>query len=75
MALLRFADHICPLFRSFDIKSMKPYGIDISSYEEVKAHAQDIYHRLLAKEMPCDQPWEESQIEKFKEWMDSGMQP
>jgi len=75
MAKLSFLVDIRPLFRPYDIESMKPNGIDLSSYEEVKKHAQDIYARLSAKEMPCDEPWNDGDLKKIKEWIDSGMQP
>jgi hypothetical protein len=75
MRTLSFAADIRPLFRSFDIDSMKPAGIDLSSYEDVKKRAQDIYARLSVKEMPCDGPWSGPSVQKFKEWMDSGMKP
>jgi len=71
---LSFLADIRPLFRSYDIESMKPLGIDLSSYEAVKKHAEDIYARLSAKTMPCDAPWSDSQVQKFKEWMESGME-
>ncbi len=70
-----FAADIRPLFRDSDIKAMKPNGIDLSSYEDVKKRAQDIYARLSAKEMPCDEPWKDSQVQKLKEWINSGMKP
>jgi hypothetical protein len=54
---------------------MKPNGIDLSSYEEVKEHGQDIYARLAAKEMPCDGGWTDTDLKKFKDWMESGMVP
>jgi len=73
MSTLSFATAIRPLFRSYDIESMKPAGIDLSSYEEVRKHAGDIYARLSAKEMPCDGPWSDDDVRKFKEWVDSGM--
>jgi hypothetical protein len=39
-----FAADIRPLFRdSPDIDSMQGYGLDLSSYEEVKARASEIY--------------------------------
>ncbi len=42
-----FAGDIRPLFRdSPDIDSMKDYGLDLSSYENVKAQAGEIYARL-----------------------------
>ncbi len=75
MSALSFAADIRPLFRSYDIESMKPAGIDLSSYEDVKKKAQSIYARLSAKDMPCDGSWSDQSIQKFKEWMESGMKP
>ena len=76
MRTLSFSADIRPLFRSYDIDSMKEYrGIDLSSYEDVKKHAQAIYGRLSAKTMPCDGPWSDKQVQKFKEWTESGMEP
>ncbi len=73
---LSFAGDIRPLFRSYDIDSMKEYkGIDLSSYEEVKKRAQVIYGRLSAKSMPCDGPWSDESVQKFKDWMEGGMEP
>jgi len=54
---------------------MKPWGIDLSSYEVVNKHTQHIHARLSAKEMPFDGPWSESLLQKFKDWMESGMEP
>ena len=75
MRALSFSADIQPLFRIRDIESMKPFGIDLSSYEDVKKHAHDIYARLSAKEMPCDGPWSDNFMQKLKEWMESGMEP
>lgn len=75
MSALSFATDIRPLFRDKDVGAMKPSGVDLSSYEGVKKRAQHIYARLSAKGMPCDGPWSESNVQKFKEWMDGGMQP
>jgi len=75
MSTLSFAIDIRPLFRDTDIADMKPSGIDLSSYEDVRKHAQDIYSRLSYKEMPCDGPWSDGQVQKFKSWMQSGMKP
>ncbi len=74
MGVLSFATDIRPLFRNKDIDVMKPYGIDLSSYEDVKKHVQDIYARLSAREMPCDEPWSGGHLKKLKEWMESGME-
>ena len=71
-----FADDIRPLFRdSLDIDSMKEDGLDLSSYEDVRAQAGAIYARLEDGSMPCDGPWPEGQIELFKQWMKKGMAP
>ncbi len=75
MGALSFAADIRPLFREEDIEAMKPNGVDLSSYEGVKKRAQDIYARLFAKEMPCDGSWSAENIKRFKEWMESGMEP
>jgi len=74
-AALSFAGDIRPLFRDKDINAMKPMGIDLFSYEDVKKHVQNIYARLSAGEMPCDEPWSDSQMQKLKEWMQNSMEP
>jgi len=73
---LSFASDIRPLFRdSPDVDTMKRMGLDLSSYEDVKAQAEGIYSRLADGSMPCDGPWPEDQVAKFKSWMDEGMKP
>ena len=67
---------IRPLFRdSPDIDSMKDYGLDLSSYEDVRSQAGAIYARLEDGSMPCDGPWPAEQTELFKQWMEEGMAP
>jgi len=75
MGALSYASDIRPLFRDKDIKAMRAFGIDLSSYEDVKKRAQHVYARLSAKEMPCDGPWSEDNVQKLKEWIQSGMWP
>ncbi len=71
-----FAKDIRPLFRdSPDVDTMKNYGMDLSSYDDVKEQAQNIYERLLDESMPCDEPWPKDRIALFKRWMDEGMAP
>ncbi len=70
-----FAVDIRPLFRDSDIEAMKPNGIDLSSYSNVKERALDIYAAISEKAMPCDGAWGEDKVKKFKEWIDEGMQP
>ena len=73
---LSFAKDIRPLFRdSPDIDTMKDYGMDLSSYADVKAQAQNIYARVLDQSMPCDEPWPKERIALFKQWMEEGTAP
>jgi hypothetical protein len=73
---LSFAADIRPLFRdSPDVDTMKRMGLDLSSYEDVKANAEGIYSRVEDGSMPCDDPWPKEQVSLFKSWMDEGMQP
>lgn len=52
---------------------MKDYGLDLSSYEDVKKQAKAIYQTLVDGSMPCDKPWPAEQTARFKQWMDEGM--
>ena len=71
-----FAAEIRPLFRdSPDVDSMKEYGLDLSSYEEVKAQAAGIYAQLENGSMPCDESWPPERLALFKSWMEEGMAP
>ncbi len=71
---LSFAKDIRPLFRDTpDVDTMKEFGMDLSSYDDVKKHAQAIYDRLEDGSMPCDDAWPKAQIATFKQWMEEGM--
>jgi hypothetical protein len=71
---LSFATDIRPLFRdSPDVDSMQGYGLDLSSYEDVKANAAEIYARLEDGSMPCDEPWPAERLALFKQWIDEGL--
>lgn len=73
---LSFANDIRPLFRDEpDISAMVSMGLDLSSYDDVKAQSKAIYERLADGTMPCDGPWPNEQIALFKRWMDEGMAP
>jgi hypothetical protein len=73
---LSFAHDIRPLFRdSPDIDTMKEYGLDLSSYDDVRAQAGAVYARLEDGSMPCDGPWPKKQMALFKQWMEEGMAP
>jgi hypothetical protein len=73
---LSFATDIRPLFRdSEDVEVMKNFGLDLSSYDDVKAQAENIYARIEDGSMPCDEPWPREQLARFKQWMQEGMAP
>jgi hypothetical protein len=73
---LSFAKDIRLLFRDDpDVASMKDFGLDLSSYSDVKAKAQSILATLLKGTMPCDGAWPEDRVALFKRWMDEGMEP
>ena len=73
---LSFATDIRSLFRDTpDVDTMKDMGLDLSSYEDVKAKATGIYSTVEDGSMPCDGPWPKEQVAKFKRWMDEGMAP
>jgi len=71
-----FAVEIQPLFHnSPDIDTMQGYGLDLSSYEEVKARASEIYACLADGSMPCSEPWSAEHLALLKQWMEEGMAP
>jgi len=73
---LSFAKDIRPLFRDDpDVEAMKPFGMDLSLYDDVRTQAENILARLEDGSMPCDEPWPQAQIERFKQWMTEGMAP
>jgi hypothetical protein len=71
-----FETDIRPLFRALDIRTMiNISGFDLSKLDDVKKHANDIHARLKAGDMPCDAPWSAVNVQKFKTWIEEGMQP
>lgn len=68
-----FEEDIKPLFRQFDVESMKPLGLDLHSYEDVKELSSKILSKVSKKEMPCDKPWSDDKISLFRAWVESGM--
>ena len=71
---LSFAVDIRQLFRDApDIEAMKRYGLDLSSYEQVKEKAPEIYATLEDGSMRCDEHWPKDNVGLFKRWMDEGM--
>ena len=70
-SLASFGADIRPLFRPEDVEEMS-WAFDLSSYEEVKANAEAIYERLEDGTMPCDGPWGDEQVKRFRDWIDAG---
>jgi hypothetical protein len=74
--VLSFAKDIRPLFRDTpDVDTMKDFGLDLSSFADVKAQAEEIYARVFDGTMPCDEPWPKEQVALFKRWMEEGKAP
>ncbi|MCC7021535.1 MAG: hypothetical protein IT338_01835 [Thermomicrobiales bacterium] len=71
---MSFATDIKPLFSEEDRKSMD-FAFDLWSYDDVKAHADLILERLEDGSMPCDKPWPDEQIARFREWIAEGCKP
>ena len=67
MPPMSFAQDIRPMFREEDIQEMKDIAdFDMSKFEDVRAHADDIYERVADGSMPCEGGWSDEQIAKFK---------
>jgi hypothetical protein len=72
MVALSFERDVRPLFRGKDVESMSRH-FDLSSYEDVRDHAEAIRARLADGSMPCDGPWPAEDVERFGQWMDAGL--
>jgi len=76
-----FKLHIAQMFRKDpDINHMKPVGLDLSSYDDVKARANDILDRLKDPDSPMPPvadggPWPEEWISLFERWIGEGTKP
>ena len=67
-----FAQHIKPLFRPRDQRSMQ-FAFDLWSYDDVRQHAPAILERLRNGTMPCDGAWPKERTDAFARWIDTGM--
>jgi hypothetical protein len=68
---VRFEQHVKPLFRRRDRRSMQ-FAFDLWSHDDVRQHAQAILDRLAAGTMPCDGPWPQEKTDVFRRWVDAG---
>jgi truncated hemoglobin YjbI len=66
-----FEEHIKPLFRERDRKSMK-FAFDLWAYDDVSRNAEAIAGRLQDGSMPCDGAWPPERIAAFRRWIESG---
>jgi truncated hemoglobin YjbI len=71
---LGFEQHIKPLFRDRDRKSMQ-FVFDLWSFEDVSKHAEGILERLADGTMPCDAAWPPERVEVFRRWVSAGKPP
>jgi CDGSH-type Zn-finger protein/truncated hemoglobin YjbI len=67
-----FEQHIKPLFRTMDRKSMS-FVFDLWSPGDVRRYAPEILKRLENGTMPCDGAWQQDRVDIFRRWIDSGM--
>lgn len=70
-ASITFADHIRPLFRESDRDSMEPW-FDLWAWTDVRDNAAEILERLEDGSMPCDDPWSDASIARFRDWLEAG---
>lgn len=76
---LSFAKDIRPMFTDTDVAHMKPLGLDLSSFDEVKASADSIYKLVANGAMPPPASggarWTPEMCERFKSWQTQGYPP
>ena len=76
---LSFAKDIRPMFTDLDVAHMKPAGMDLSDYDDVKKHAVAIYAAVSQGIMPPpgwdEQPCTKEMCATFKSWQDQGAPP
>lgn len=63
-----FEADIKPLFRESDVRSMRRH-FDLSSYDDVKAHADAILESVRTGHMPCDDEWPADRVDLFASWI------
>jgi truncated hemoglobin YjbI len=68
---LGFEQHVKPLFRERDRKSMR-FAFDLWAYDDVAAQADAILQRLEDGTMPCDGAWPAERVAVFRRWIEAG---
>lgn len=76
---MSFAKDIRPMFTDTDIDHMEPYGLDLSSRDEVAGRADEIYTMVKEKTMPPPASglplWSDEMCERFAAWQRQGCPP
>ena len=75
-----YALHIKPLFRPLDIEHMDGFGVDLGTFDGVKANADAILARVKNKNAPMPPqadggPWPDEWVALFTRWIAEGHQP
>lgn len=68
---MSFEKDIKTLFRASDREEMD-FMFDLWSYDDVKEAAHGILERVADGTMPCDEPWDDAKVSKFRAWVDAG---
>ena len=68
---LSFERDIKPLFRPSDRDAMMS-AFDLFDYADVADNADAIVGAVRSGQMPCDDPWPDSQVDKLQQWIDAG---
>lgn len=64
--------NIRQMFTSIDVNHMSKQGLDLTSYEQVRATAGAIYGQVSLGNMPPGQPWSPDMVQTFFNWMANG---
>lgn len=76
---LSFERDIRPMFTQLDVDHMKPLGLDLSAYADVKASSDAIYSVVSYGSMPPPKSgearWSTEMCDRFKRWIDQGCPP
>jgi hypothetical protein len=68
---ISFAQHIKPLFRERDRRSMMS-RFDLWSHDDVARRSDAILARLRNGSMPCDGAWPQERVTLFQDWIEAG---
>jgi hypothetical protein len=68
---ISFAQHIKPLFRERDRRSMLS-RFDLWSRDDVARRSDAILARLRNGSMPCDGAWPQERVTLYQDWIEAG---